>query len=362
MPSRIGLPVFLTQSSKTGAGSVSPADTAMRSDDRSGSLVHGREHGAVCGRRGEADRRSVTLDDLDHVGRGGVLQKRRGGTEAQRKDRQPAQAEGEGERRRADEDIVGGDVQHLLRIAVGDDQQVAVEVHGRLGHAGRSRGEGEQRDVVAAGRHGLEADRLVERDTVELGIVVGGAVEADHLLEEPAVLGAGDQLVHQPRVAEGERDLGLVDDLRELLRAQHGHGVDDDRAGFCGGQPAGDHGGVVGRTDEHAASRLDAIGLDKRMGEPVGPVGQLLVGSMPPVADQRGAIAETRLDHPIGELDAGIDALGVVEPVQQEVGALLRRGKVVARERVGMCAGSQHHAPPITCLAITTFCTSDAPS
>ena len=60
----------------------------------------------------------------------------------------------------------------------------------------------------------LEADRLAEGDAVELGVVVGGAVEADDLLQEPAVLGAGDELVHQPGVAEGEADLGLVDDLR----------------------------------------------------------------------------------------------------------------------------------------------------
>ena len=43
--------------------------------------------------------------------------------------------------------------------------------------------------------------RLVERDAVELGVVVGGAVEADDLLEESAVLGAGDQLVGDAAVA-----------------------------------------------------------------------------------------------------------------------------------------------------------------
>ena len=35
MPSSIGLPVFAIHASYTGAGSVSPADTAARSDDRS---------------------------------------------------------------------------------------------------------------------------------------------------------------------------------------------------------------------------------------------------------------------------------------------------------------------------------------
>jgi len=34
MPSRMGLPVFCTQSLNTGAGKVSPADTAARNDER----------------------------------------------------------------------------------------------------------------------------------------------------------------------------------------------------------------------------------------------------------------------------------------------------------------------------------------
>ena len=160
----------------------------------------------------------VFLDDLDHVGRRGVFEQRRRRAEAQREDRQPAEPEGEGERRRADEHVVGRDAEHFLGVAVGDDQQVAVEMHRRLRHAGRAGGEAEQRDVVAAGRHRLEAHRLVERDAVELGVVVGGAVEADHLLQEAAVLGAGDHLVHQPGVAERQRDLGLVDDLRRARR------------------------------------------------------------------------------------------------------------------------------------------------
>ena len=45
---------------------------------------------------------------------------------------------------------------------------------------------------------------LLERDAVELGIVVGGAVEADDLLQEAAVLGAGDDLIGDAAVGEGE--------------------------------------------------------------------------------------------------------------------------------------------------------------
>ena len=113
MPSRIGLPVLRVHSSNTGAGSVSPAETAMPQRGQVGALVHRRHHGAVGGRRGEADRRFVGLDDLDHVGGRGVFQQRRGGAEAQRENRQAAEPEGEGQRRRADEHVVGRDVEHL---------------------------------------------------------------------------------------------------------------------------------------------------------------------------------------------------------------------------------------------------------
>jgi hypothetical protein len=53
--------------------------------------------------------------------------------EAQRKDRQTAKPEGEGQRRRAHEHIVRRHAQHFLRIAIGDDQQVAVKMQRRLG-------------------------------------------------------------------------------------------------------------------------------------------------------------------------------------------------------------------------------------
>ena len=310
MPSRIGLPVFATQSLNTGAGSVSPADTAMRSDDRSAPLVHRRQHGAIGGRRGERDRRLVGLDDLDHVGGRGVFQQRRGRAEAQRKDRQAAEAEGEGERRRADEDVVRRHAEDFLGVAVGDDEQIAMEMHGRLRLAGGAGGEAEQRHVVAPGLHGVERHGLAQRDAVELGIVIGGAVEADHLLQELAVLGAGDELVHQPRVAERQRDLGLVDDLAKFAGAQHRHGVDDDGAGLGGGEPARHHRRIVGGADQDAVAGLDAEILDQRVRDAVGPVGQFLVGAAAAVADQRDVVAEAVRHHAVGQFDAGIEVSG----------------------------------------------------
>ena len=72
------------------------------------------------------------------------------------------------------------------------------------------------------------------------------------------------------------------------------------------------------------------------MREPVGPVGQLLVGAAAAVADQRGVVAEAALDHAVGQLHRGVEALRIVETVEQELRPLVRRRQMVARERIGM--------------------------
>ena len=158
--------------------------------------------------------------------------------------------------------------------------------------------------------HRVERHGLAQRDAVELGVVIGGAVEADHLFEEFRGLGAGDKLVHQPRVAQRQRHLGLVDDLGEFARAQHRHGVDDDRAGLGGGEPARHHRRIVGGADQDAVAGLDAEILDQRVGDAVGPVGELLIGAAAAIADQRDVVAEAALDHAVGQFDAGVELSG----------------------------------------------------
>jgi hypothetical protein len=144
-------------------------------------------------------------------------------------------------------------------------------------------------------------------------------------LENLIVLGAGDHLVHQPRVAERERDFGLVDDLGKLACAQHRHGVDHHRARLGRGQPAGDHRRVVGGADQHPVAGLHAVILDQRMGEAVGPVGQFLVGAAATIADQRGRGRRTLGDHRVGQFHRGVEPIGIVEAVQQQVRPHARR-------------------------------------
>ena len=310
-----------------------------------GTFVHRGEHGPVGGRRGEADGRAVCLDDVDHVRRRGAFQQRCGGTEPQRKDREPAEPEGEGEGRRADEHVVRRDPQHLFRVAIRDDQEVAVEVHRRLRLAGRAGRKSEQGDVVAPRLDGVECDRLAECDAVELGVVVRRSVEADDGLEEAVRLGAGDHFLHQPRIAEGELHLGLVDDLVQFPGPEQRHRVDDDGADLGGGEPAGDHRGVVGRAYQHAVAGQDAVVLDERMGDTVRPVGQFLVGAPATVADERRAVAETSGNHRVGQLDSGVEALRIVETLEPELRPLVGRRQVVSCEGVDVGRGSEHAFP-----------------
>ena len=219
-----------------------------------------------------------------------------------------------------------------------------MEVHGGLRGPGSPGGEAQQRHVVAAGAHRLEGDRLGQGALVQLGLVSACAVEIDDALQEAAVFLAGLQLPAHAAVAEGEADLGLVDDLAQLAGAQHGHGVDRDPTGLGHRQPGRHHGRVVARADHDPVAGHQRVVLDQDVGQAVGPVGQLLVGAHPAVADQGDVVAEAPFHHAVGQLDSGIQVLRIAEDrvVQQQVRPELRGRQLVPGEAVDMCARSQH--------------------
>ena len=101
-----------------------------------------------------------------------VFQQRRGRAEPQRKNRKTAQTKRKGQRRRSDKDVIFGDVEHFPCIAVGDDQEIAMEMHRGLWLARGAGGKAEQRNIVAAGLDRIEPDRLVQRHPIELGVMV----------------------------------------------------------------------------------------------------------------------------------------------------------------------------------------------
>ena len=68
----------------------------------------------------------------------------------------PAEAEGEGERRRTDEAVVAVRLQHVLCVGVAAREHVALEMHRALRLAGGAGGERDQADVVERGIAGRE--------------------------------------------------------------------------------------------------------------------------------------------------------------------------------------------------------------
>ena len=198
-------------------------------------------------------------------------------------------------------------------------------MHGRLRLAGGARCKSKQGHIVATGFHRLELHRLVQRDAIKLGIVVRGAVEIDDLLEEAAGLGAGDEIIGDTAVGQRQRNLRLVDDLAQFAGTKHRHGVDDHGAGLGRRKPRGDQRRVVAGADQDAVARLDAVIFDQRMRKPVGPIGQLLVGTLAAIADQRNAVAHPLLDDAVGQLDGGVDIVRILElgPIEQHLRPLL---------------------------------------
>ena len=230
-----------------------------------GALVHRGHHRPIRSRWGEADRGLVGFDDLHHLGRRCVFQQRRRRPESQRKDRKAAETEREGQRRRADENILRRDIEDFPCIAIRDDHEIAMEMHRRLGFTRSARGKPQQGHVIAAGLDRIEPDRLVQCYTIELGIVVRRAIEIHDLLEKPAGLGARDQFVGDAAVGQRQRNLGLVDDFCQFAGAKHWHRVDDDGARFCGSEPRRDQSRIIARTDQNPVAGFDAVILDQRV-------------------------------------------------------------------------------------------------
>ena len=156
--------------------------------------------------------------------------------------------------------------------------------------------------------HRIELHRLVERDAVELGVVVGGAVETDHLLEEFAGLGAGDQLVGDAAVGQSASAISALSTILPSSPARSiGMVLTTTAPALVAASQARDQRRIVAGADQHAVARLDAVVLDQRMRQPVRPVGQFLVGAPAAIADQRDVVAEAALDHAVGQFDRGVE-------------------------------------------------------
>ena len=310
MPSMISMPVRLRAMPRR-VGTAAPRPrrrTCVRL--RQVARVRLAVHHPVRGRRGEADASPDARSMACEQASGGAASSRtRGGADAHREEEQAAEPEGEGERRAADEDVVRGGLQRRAREAVADRQHVAVEMHRALRLAGGARGEGDQRDVVGRGVDVGELGRGAAHALIELGsdARLARAVEIADPVAAPARACAPARARRASAlIAQRERDPRLVDDDRELARAQQRHGGDRDAARLEHGEPAGGQHRVVGRAQQHAVAGHQAEVVAQHVGDAVRLLQQLArrssaVGRVEHAAGRRARASTARSSSSVAQ-------------------------------------------------------------
>ena len=53
-------------------------------------------------------------------------------------------------------------------------------------------------------------------------------------------------------------------------------------------------------------------------------------------------VAEAALDHPVAELDGGVEIIRIVEAIEQKVRPKLERGQIVPRKTIDMGGRTEH--------------------
>ncbi len=213
-------------------------------------------------------------------------------------------------------------------------------MHGRLGHAGGARGEGEQAGVVGRRIDVDEGGGLTRHRRFQA--IGRGVVEAADAHRHGGLPDRIAQRISQPRIAQGEADLALGQDLPELLGAQQRHGGHGDRAHLHHREPTSRQHRVVGRAQQHAVAGHHAHLVHEHVGDAVGVFLQVGVG--PAQAARRPdaqAIALAGGDAPVEQLGRAIEPRWKLQRRQIEaVDRLeLRRRQAIAGERVEVGTG-----------------------
>lgn len=205
--------------------------------------------------------------------------------------------------------------------------------------------------------HGGKFPGLGKGCPVQFAIMAVGSVEGDDALEELALATRLHQLIHQPMVAQSQRNFRLFEIFQQFARTHHWHGIDDHSPRLGCRQPAGDHGRIVARADENAIAWLEAVILDQRPRQLIGPFRQFAVSALSANADQRHAVAEPFLHHTVRELHSRVEIFGVVKALQIDFRPLFKGRKMVAREGIRVSGWTQIHvSSPIRKHLVCTPC------
>ena len=187
-------------------------------------------------------------DGVGQLARSGLLDEKGRGTGVQREHQSGTEAEGECERSRRGEQVVGLGPQDVAAERVGVGHDVAVEVHRDLRPAGGARREGEQRDVVGRRLYRFEPALRVVGEPDEIVLGVAAVRHEGH--GRTRELARGLHVVEEAVVADRQVGLRQLDGRDQLARAQQRHRQHDDTAGQYA-EPGGDEPRVVGSPEQH---------------------------------------------------------------------------------------------------------------
>jgi hypothetical protein len=178
-------------------------------------------------------------------------------------------------------------------------------------------------------------------------------------------------------VAQRVADLGLVDDLLQLLGAQHRHGAHRDAARLDDAEPARRQHGVVGRAQQHAVAGYQAHVIDQHVGDAVGFLRQRGVAPAQAGGLNAHALAAALCDRLVQQLGRAVQLGRELQfwQLEQVVGLQLRGRQMLARKSIEVAGSSKsrgHRDAPLAefqearffsnSRAMMSCCTSVAPS
>ncbi len=291
------------------------------------------EHRAVGGRRGEQHRHPVLGDGRQELPGARPFEQQGARTCPQGEDHEPAEPEGEAERRTAREEVVGARPQHVLGEGVRDRQHVAVEVHAALGPPGGAGRERDQRHVVGGRVDGPVrcAGRRARRRTAAQ---VVRRVSAERRDREARDVRPGE-VVDGPDVAQRVPHPGGLADRAQLVRALLGEHRDRHRARLQHRQPARGQPRGGGAAQQHPVARDDTEVAGQHVRDPVDALAEPAVGPGVPGHGAEGGAVVGRAGEQLG---GAVQPGRVAQPgqLEEELRPLLGGRQVVAREGVDM--------------------------
>ncbi|MNV34044.1 hypothetical protein D3C71_1254470 [compost metagenome] len=305
-------------------------------------------HLPIEGGGGVADGHARVAHQAHHgFGRVGLVGEVHAGPRPHRKHQQATEAEGERQRRRARHDVARCGAQHVAWPGLAACEHVAVRVHGGLGCAGGSGGEGHQRDVVGRRGAGRRGAGLALRALQQVGRI-RRCVEGHDGGEHGVLRLRGLQLGQQAAVAQCQRGLGAVDDVAQLARAQQRHGRHRHQPGVDSTQPGQRHLHRVAAAQQHTVAGHEAVVQRQHLGNARGLGAGVAVGVRAVWAAQQGAVDVART---FGLVEQRLHQVGLVGDLQLRQ-VVAQRGPglgcrhAVVHEMVGLGGGGFHAITP----------------